>query len=65
MSHSTGGSLREKAFGDRRELRNVLSHFTAREGTLGGRRELRNVLTRPARDTGDVERNSGKNEPFI
>ena len=33
LSHLAGGSLREKAYGDRREWRIVLSHLTAREGT--------------------------------
>ena len=44
LSHLTGGSLREKAFGDRREWRNVLSHLTARKGTWH-RREWLNVLS--------------------
>ena len=33
LSHMTGDSLREKALGDRRQWRNVLSHLTAREVT--------------------------------
>ena len=33
LSRLTGGSLREKSLGDRREWRNVLLHWTAREGT--------------------------------
>ena len=32
LSRLTGCSLREKALGDRREWRNVLSQMTAREG---------------------------------